>query len=191
MRRKIFISNLIMVFVPLALALLFWALYSTFSGTGSTRLSEDNTGSLSDAQRIFYQYESELKDIDWNNIDLQQEADYILSDDSAKISELEGAGYHLQVSSGESILFSNFDSTDESIVSVYLFENADGYFVKSNHYTVIRDSFEGINGRVNVTAVHDSERADSGIGESLVPIYFIPTSVFIVFMAQSLILWDD
>ena len=172
-----------MAFVPLVLTLLFWALYSRFSNAFSVIPAVENTGVLSNAQRIFYLYESELKDIDWNSVNLSSEADYLLSDDLAKISELEDAGYHLRVTSGETLLFSNFDSADGNTASSYSLEAAEGYFVESGRYTIIRDSFEGAGGLIEVTAVHDSARADSGTQNSLVPVYLIPVSVFIVFIA--------
>ena len=187
-RRKILISNIILVCVPVVLAILLWIGFLFFSGNAvinPVQNAAKNGGSLSQAQEPLYLYEAELLKVDWESIRLsgETEPDYIPGDDLAILSELSDMGYHMRVITDETVVFDNLSEDDRIVLQ----ENtggtqALGSLLCLGGKTIITDVFEVSNRSYAITSVYDESQADTGVFKSMLPVYMLSPAAITVFL---------
>ncbi len=189
LRKKIILSTVLSVLLPLALIMMTWAGYVRW-GSGAylkyiNRASDDGD-LLTEALNILYTYEAELSGIDLDVAAFPGEIgmDIVVSPDRERIEELNSLGYHVQVETGENVAFSNMDESDLLILSE-TGTKADGAVFWSGDSLVIQDSFR-ISGRdYYLTAVYNEKRGDHGAQSSLLPMYMISPTLIFVFLATA------
>ncbi len=186
LRRKIILSNLFMIVIPVILLFVLWGSWLTLNGGAGlrpiSRASKDGD-SLGAAQNILYLYEAELSDMDWTVVALPGEngADIVLSPEKERIEELNSLGYHLQVDSEEALLFSNLDDHDRTALDAAE-TGAKGAMLWSGDSIIIRDSFLLGEETCVLTAVYQADRSDHGVAGSMVPMYMVSTNVLWTFL---------
>ena len=117
LKRKIMISNIMIIGVPVILLLILWSIYiHTHSGMYMDPMKQttEGNGSMYGVQYTLYLYESVLSDLDFD-ADFQSDyddPDLLYPTQVRKIQELSEMGFHLQIFSGSELLFINMDDKD-------------------------------------------------------------------------------
>ena len=180
-RHKIFISNIILVCVPILLVVLLWFGYVHLSDStviNPLNQTSETGGSLSHTQQELYLYESELAKVDWTRISVSGEiqSDTIPDSDRMILSELSDMGYHLLVVTEGNVIFDNLTESDANFVEKNSYDAAEvmGSLFHLEDKTIIRDIFEKDGQSYFITAVYDESGADNGTIRSLMPIYMVP-----------------
>lgn len=115
-RKKIIISNLLMIWVPVGLLFVLAVLWLNTAGkrywTPIEEMYEDQNGVIS-AQNLIYTYQDELWDTNWEQMETLEDGGFHKSPDMIRIQqELTEIGYHFAVIIDEKNLYSNLSSTD-------------------------------------------------------------------------------
>jgi len=169
LKRKILISNLIMVLVPVLLTGLLFSGYHRIP-----RSTEENARQM---LNLFYLFETELSGIDWNTVDFSVDAEYIPSPQMQKITELSEMGCHIEIISGKNVLFSNLQTEDMQYIS-YCSDAPSGCVCCAEKVFLLWDSFESC----QATAVYNQENADIGVQNSVLSVWLISPSVMLIFI---------
>ena len=182
LRRKILISNIIMVCVPVVLAVSLCIAYVKLGKNSYLNPLNDDGGTLSMSQSVLYYYEAELSDMDWEALAKQPDADpdVVPSAQARRISELSDMGYHFQVKLSDRVLFQNFDVVDESAFALTESLDFDEGFLRSGDCIIIWDSLAREEGIYLVAAVYNEARADNGVRRSVLPVYMVSPAALIV-----------
>lgn len=152
-RRKIIISNLLMILVPLLLLAFMGLLWLQTAGQKYWKpieeMYEDRNGVIS-AQNLIYAYQEELWNTNWEQLesDDDQMADSGMFRQSAEMVRLRGEltdlGYHFSVLLNEQVLYSNLSETERSrMISLIgpVPEQASSITVGNEDISVIKCSF--------------------------------------------------
>lgn len=189
LRKRIILSNICMVVVPILFTLTIWTIYVYFNDGSWVKpinrasKTEDFVGTT---QNILYLFEAELSDMNWEVVMLPDKGrtDIILYPEQEKVEELSELGFHLRVESGDTILFSNMDEFD-----IALLERAgvgetrtDGALYWIEDSMVIKDSFHLDERICTLTAVYNETKADAGIRSSMIPMYMVSPVMGILFL---------
>lgn len=158
-----------MVLVPVLLIVLL------ISGCHRIRRSKEEDA-FRQMQNLLYLFETELSGIDWNTADFTVDAEYISSPQMQKITELSEMGCHIEIISGENILFSNLQNGDIQYIR-YRSDVPAGCIRCAENVLLLWDSFESF----QATAVYNQENADIGVQNSLLSVWLISPSVIIAF----------
>lgn len=186
LRKKIILSNVITIIIPVVLILLIWTGYIYFGDVVSLKQvnrAEGREDLLTETMNILYTFEAELSDMNWDVVAFPGEngTDIIASPEKERIGELESLGYHVQVETADGIAFSNMDDTDRKILSK-TGNGTEGAMFWTGDSLVIRDSFLLSGQEYYLTAVYDKDRSDRGMAASLLPVYMVSPAVFVIFL---------
>ena len=174
LRKKLFLSNIVMVLVPLFITFFVLGIYIHSAGSGIYALSSDS-GKLADAQDILYFYETELSKTDWTAVTETTQADSIPSDSVKIISELYEMGYRIFVKCGDEIIFDNTEKAEKQ----YLELTKNSEMLIYNNYIIINDSFEQ-NGKTYVVTAAYNTRSDKAVQNLFLPVYMLPPDVMVM-----------
>ncbi len=179
LRKRIVLSNILTVVLPIVLILAVWAGYVHFGNTGLKRIhrSSEHRDLLTEAMNILYTYEAELSEISWDAA-VFPDTGLMITPAKEQADELESLGYHLQVETEEGVCFSNLDESDKRLLSRS--GKADGALFWSDSSLVIQDSFRISGQDCLLTAVYNEQRADQGVKSSLLPMYMLSPGVLAV-----------
>ncbi|MBR6332684.1 MAG: HAMP domain-containing histidine kinase [Dehalococcoidales bacterium] len=174
-RRKILISTILMVCVPVVFAFILWF--------GYIKISEINT-SVSDMNRYLYVYESGISQIDFSKLSEQPDSspDELPDVNKKIISELNDMGYHIEVIKDDNVIFSNLTEEDrETVLHIYpVNPKVTKRLLQAENKIVINDSINNTDGQYDLTSVYDKDLIDTGTFQSIIPIYMLqPSSIFI------------
>ena len=187
LRKRIIISNVLMVLIPFAVTMVLWVGY-TCVGTGVGLLpigrNADSTNSLGRSQNVVSALESELSSLRWNTkrIPGVDGTVVVLEPDGEIIAELDNLGFHLQVDASQGVYYSNFDDSDRQAL-MRIGGNPEGAVLETGDSVVIQHNFTIEGQACRLTAVYDASRADAGALDSLVPLYLISPQVLLSFLA--------
>lgn len=191
LRKRIIISNVLMVLIPALVTVGLWIGYTSF-GTGAGLLpvgrSADGAGSLGRSQNVVTVLEYELSSLRWDakQIPGVDGPVIVFEPDEEAIGELANLGFHLQVDASQGVFFSNFDDSDRQAL-MQTGGNPDGAVLKAGGSVVIQHSFEIEGQPCRLTAVYDASRADAGAINSLVPFYLVSPQVLLAFLAVAVL----
>ena len=191
LRKRIAISNVLMVLIPVLVTVALWACFVFFGiGFGLKPLNRTSDGAdfPSHSQSVVNVFEAELSYLTW---DMKYVQGYdglvpVFEPNEDIINELDNLGYHLQVESSEGLLYSNMDRAEVELLR-QIGSEPDGAVVKSGDCIVIQNSY-WIEGQLcRLTAIYDEERADSGIIDSFVPMYLVSPQALFALLAAAMI----
>ncbi len=191
LRKKIILSNLATIIIPIVLILLIWTGYIYFGDVSSLKQINRAPGRedrLTEAMNILYTFEAEMSDMDWEKVALsgEQGTDIIASPQKERIGELESLGYHVQVETADGIAFCNMDDTDREILSK-TGTGTDGAMIWSGDSLIIQDRFR-LSGQDHfLTVVYNEGRSDRGMAASLLPVYMVSPAVFAIFLVIAVV----
>lgn len=193
LKRKIMISNIMIIGVPVILLLILWSIYiHTHSGMYMDPMKQttEGNGSMYGVQYTLYLYESVLSDLDFD-ADFQSDyddPDLLYPTQVRKIQELSEMGFHLQIFSGSELLFINMDDKD----LMYLQKDSEKVTDSKesidcfDDIMIIRDKIDRNNKSYFVNAVYDEKRVNIGMQESMLPVYMVsPQLLFGFFLIVS------
>ncbi|MCR5090974.1 MAG: HAMP domain-containing histidine kinase [Oscillospiraceae bacterium] len=187
LRKKIILSTVLAVILPLSLILMIWAGYAHW-GSGAylkfiNRASDDGD-LLTEALNILYTFEAELSDLSLDVAAFPGEngTEVVVSPDRERIEELKSLGYHMQLETEESVAFSNMDESDRLILRE-TGTKAEGAVFWVGDSLIIQDSFLISGQNCSLTAVYNGDRADHGMQSSLLPMYMVSPTLIFVFLA--------
>ncbi len=184
LKKKIAISSILMVVIPVLLILVIWTGYVRWGGGGYLKAinrSSEGGDRLTDAMNILFTYEAELSDMNWDVVMFQDDggSEIIISPERERVEELESLGYHIQVAYAHGTAFSNMDEADLKVLED-TGTGADGALYWAGENLVIQDSFRASGQTWDLTAVYNKNRVDQGVQDSLIPMYMVsPTLIFI------------
>ena len=181
LKRKIMLSNTVMVIAPMLLAFVLWFTFIKINEgnyMSAVNYTEGNRA-MSDLQSVLYLYESELSAMEWDKL----AAKNMTSPQIQKLSELSDMGYHLEVKKGNDILFSNLEEKDISDICQISEQKAKTVSIlQVGKDIVIRDVFYVQKDQYSVIAVYNRERVDEGTSRSVFPIYTISPAALVILM---------
>lgn len=116
-QKKIIISNLLMIWVPVGFLLILAVIWLNTAGkrywTPLEEMYEDQNGVIS-AQNLIYAYQDELWDTNWEQLETLDEGGLNKSPDMIRIQkELTDIGYHFLVVMDEKSLYLNLSSVEK------------------------------------------------------------------------------
>ncbi len=191
LRKKIVLSNILTVVLPIVVAFIIWTGYVHFN-SGSylrpIRRASEGGDTLTEAMNILYTFEAELSDMEWDAVAFQGKdgPEIVISPDRERIEELESLGYHIQVESPDDVLYTNLDEEDKKILGNRSGQT-DGSLSWSGDSLVICDGFRLSGQDYNLTAVYNKNRVDLGVQNSLIPMYMVSPTVLLVLLLAVLI----
>lgn len=188
-QKKIVLSNLIMVFVPILLTSVFVLLWIQTAGQKYWKpleeMYEDRNGVLS-AQNIIYAYQEELWATNWVEIEGDEEgkeadeADSIQLVQTPKMTELRQElarmNYHFAVSIDGETVYSNLTESEIQEIRKMggdVLSEADSVTLNDGKNSVIKSSFREGDETCSILAFNDG-MAGSQMGESYLQKYVIP-----------------
>lgn len=173
-KKKIILSNIIMVMIPVIIALTVWGIHNA----NNSDITSGDT--LVSSQSIVYTFEEQAMLINWTELtDINRsDIDDIPTEQEQIISELSDMGYHLFVENDGKILFTNFDETDAKAVQTVSFSKG---YAEYGDTLVICDKAGGC----SITAVYKKSRADKGTINSTLPLYTISESEILILLLTS------
>lgn len=181
LRRKIALSNMIMVVFPVALSLFLWAAYIFFH---QGRFIKPKNSMVGKSSEILDLYDTEVAKIHWS--DLAQagkievtDTDSIPPSSLETLRELSEAGFRFSVSKGGATFFSNLSKKDLPLTSLFLRPSIN---IEENR-VVIRDIVTQDSTAYAVVAVYDESVSDSGVRSSLIPIYLVSPKALLSFLS--------
>ena len=187
LRKKIILSNILTVILPIILILMIWAGY-VHLGNGAylkqINRASDGGDLLTEAMNVLYTYEAELSDMHWDVAVFpdENETDIVVSPEKERIEELKSLGYHIQVETANGISFSNMDASDKLVLDG-TGTKTEGAVFWSGSNLIIQDSFRISGQDYYLTAVYNEHRADTGVQSSLLPMYMVSPTVLFIFLA--------
>ncbi len=189
LRKKIILSNILMVALPVVMILIAWAGFVNPDGAAHLRLirrEADGGDALSDVMNVIYTFEAEISDMNWNATFRPGENGTVLRMDPEpeRMEELDSLGYHLQMDSADGCAFSNMDDADRE-VTAQAGTSADGAVIWIGDSLVIKDTFPVSGKTCYLTAVYNAQRADRGVRNSLLPVYTVSPYFIIILLAVS------
>ncbi len=210
LRKKIILTNILTIVIPIALIVVIWTAYIYFGDAVHLRQidrADSRSDFLAEAMNILYTFEAELTDMNWDAAALSGEngTDIMVAPEKERIEELKSLGYHIQVENADSISFSNMDDGDRELLEEAGFcpeKRADsedravseagtvsetgalskGVLFWSGDSLIIRDSFRVSGQNYYLTGIYDRNRADQGMAESLLPVYMVSPSVLAILL---------
>ncbi|MBR1864892.1 MAG: HAMP domain-containing histidine kinase [Lachnospiraceae bacterium] len=190
MKRRIIVSNILLICIPVLLALLLWGMYvGSHHGMYMNPLKEDSkqgTGMVYNMQYMLYLYENVLAGLDFDEGFQSGDGDPDIypSEQMRRIEELSEMGFHLETAEGDRLLYSNMDDEDSSFLREHIGRNENAtesldYYGDDivMHHVVIQKGRE-----YSVTAVYRSERVNNEMLESLLPVYLVAPQIMVVFL---------
>ncbi len=188
LRKKILLSNIFMVIIPIIFTISIGGLYIFFNNgpwiksINWASKEEDIAGAK---QNIIYLFETELSDAKWKSIILenQNEKNNVLNLNEEKIEEIAHLGFHLRVSSENDTLFSNMNEKDLRLLDDMKIgePKVDGSLHWIDNFILLKDKIMINNKPCVLTAVYNEEYADIGVINSMVPMYMVSYTVLILF----------
>ncbi len=188
LRKKILLSNIFMLIIPIIFTISIWGLYIFFNDgllIKSIDWAAKNEDGFGAKQNILYLFEAELSDAKWDSIILKNQDEKIntLKLNEEKVQEIAQLGFHLSIDTEEANLFSNMDEKDLS-----LFDNmkihepiVDGSLHWVDDFLIIKDKIMINEKPCILTAVYNEKYADTGVINSMVPMYMVSYTVLILF----------
>lgn len=188
-QKKIILSNLIMVFVPILLTSIFILFWIQTAGQKYWKpleeMYEDRNGVLS-AQNIIYAYQEELWATNWKEIEGDEEGQKEDEPDSIHLvqtpkmtelrQELARMNYHFAVSIDGETVYSNLtESETQEIWQIGgdVLSEMDSVTLNDGKHSVIKSSFREDGETCSIIAFNDG-MAGSQVGESYLQKYVIP-----------------
>ncbi len=186
LRKKILVSSVLLVVLPVILILAAWTAFVHLNkGTELKPIhrSAEEDDRLAEAMNVLYTFEAELSDMNWDLAAFADDGgtDVVITPEKERIEELEGLGYHFQVESENGVSFSNMDDAELSLLAD-AGTGADGGVFRVGDILVIRDSFQASGQTWALTAVYDESRAGSSGQRSLLPLYMVSRRMAVVFL---------
>lgn len=184
LKQKIMISNILIICVPVALTVFFWFFYIN-SHQGMYINPADGNTSFNGMQYSLCLYENELSHLNFEKdfATDYEEPDIFLPEQMRRIQELSEMGFHVQIVTDDDILYSNMDSNDLKLLELHKEKNMDSMesieYFKNN--MIICNRVKQNDSIYVVTAVYDDARVNTGMQESLLPIYLVAPQVMVVF----------
>ncbi len=188
LRKKILLSNIFMVIIPIIFTITIGGLYIFFNNgpwlqsINWASKQEDIGGAK---QNIIYLFETELSDAKWKSIMLENQhgTTNVLQLNEEKIQEIANLGFHLKIDAKDVMLFSNMSEKDLSLLdNMKLSEpKVDGSLHWIDNHIVIKDKIMINNKPCVVTALYNEAYADTGVINSMVPMYMVSYTVLILF----------
>ena len=188
-QKKIVLSNLIMVFVPILLAFVFVLLWIQTAGQKYWKpleeMYEDRNGVLS-AQNIIYAYQEELWATNWAEIEGDEEGKEADEPDAIQLmqtpkmtelrQELARMNYHFAVSIDGETVYSNLTESEIQEIRQIggdVLSEADSVTLNDGKNSVIKSSFREDDETCAILAFNDG-MAGSRMGKSYLQKYVIP-----------------
>lgn len=183
-QRKIILSNLVMILVPLLLLFFMAFLWLNTAGKRYWKpieeMYEDRNGVIS-AQNLIYAYQEELWDTNWQELealdDVKGQGELRQTPEMVRLrKELTDLGYHFSVMLDEEILYSNLSETERSRVEKLIGpvpEQAQAITVGNDDLSVIKCSFSEAGEECAIIAVN-SEPGNGPGSRSYLQKYVIP-----------------
>ena len=191
LRKRIIISNVLMVLIPAVVTIALWIGY-TCLGTGAGFLPVGRGGSEADSlgrsQNVVSVLEAELSSMKWDakRIPGVDGTVVVFEPDEEVIAELGNLGFHLQVDATQGVFYSNFDDSDRQALMA-IGGNPEGAVLETGGSVVVQHNFVIEGQPCRLTAVYDASRADAGAIESLVPFYLVAPQVLLAFLAAAVL----
>lgn len=165
-RKKIIVSNLLMICVPVIFLLMLAFIWLNTAGkrywTPIEEMYEDQNGVIS-AQNLIYAYQDELWDTNWEELESVDEKQGSLkkSPDMIRIQrELTDIGYHFMVILNENNLYSNLSQSEKQQMEQLIGpipEQAKTVTVGNDQISVIRCTFFEGEEECSIIAVNDGK----------------------------------
>ncbi len=188
LRKKILLSNIFMVIVPIIFTITVWKLYIFFNDgvwLKSINWAADQEDIVATKQNILYLFEAELSDAKWQSIMVENQngKNNLLKLNEEKIQEIAQLGFHLRIDSDDVVLFSNMDENDLSLLDNMKISETevDGSLYWKENFIVIKDKITINEKPYVVMAVYNEKNADTGVINSMVPMYMVSYTVLILF----------
>ncbi len=186
LRKKIILSNILTIILPVTVILVLWAGYVIFSGGAgmkSISRSSDRGDRLTGTVNILYAFEAELSDMNWDAVAVagDEQTDVVLSPEKERVDSLERLGFHIQVESDSGVSYSNMDEADQLVLSGTETEREGTVYWRGTSL-VIRDSFHASGRTWYLTAVYNESRAQQGFGTAMLPLYMVSPAMIIIFL---------
>lgn len=178
LKRKIALSNILMIAVPLFFTAAVWITYIFFHKGQYVSLTD---GMIGKSRVPLDLYNSESSKINWAELSSfepdKADSDFILSPSEQVLNELYDAGFRFSVSIGTATFFSNLQKKDLPLTrfskkSINIEENR----------IVIRDEISQDGTLYSIVAVYDEAFADKGVSSSLLPIYLVSPHAMLFFL---------
>ena len=191
LRKRIAISNVLMVLIPVLVTVVLWACFVAFgSGFGIKPLNRTADGAdfPSRSQSVVNVFEAELSSMTWDAkyVESYDGPVLVFAPNEGIINELKNLGFHLQVDSSEGLLFSNLDADDREVLR-QISSEPEGTVLKSGDSIVIQNTYWIEGQQCRLTAVYDETRSDGGTIDSLVPMYLISPQALFAILAAAMI----
>ncbi len=188
LRKKILLSNIFMVIIPIIFTITIWGLYIFFNNgiwLKSINWASKQEDIVGTKQNILYLFEAELSDDKWKSfmVENQNGKDNDLKLNQEKVQEIAQLGFHLRIDSEDMILFSNMDEKDLSLLDNMKISETkvDGSLYWKKNFIVIKDNITINEKPCVVTAVYNKQHADVGVVNSMMPMYMVSYTVLILF----------
>ncbi len=189
LRKKILLSNIFMVLIPIILTITIWKLYILFNNDSLWIKSIDwatkQEDSVATKQNILYLFEAEFSDDKWESVMVHNQSgkNSVLKLDEEKLREITQLGFHLSIASEDAILFSNMNENDLSLLENMKISETkvDGSLHWIENFVVIRDQIMIDENPCVLTAIYNKKNADIGVINSMVPMYMVSYTVLILF----------
>ncbi len=188
LRKKILLSNILMVIIPIIFTISIWGLYIFYNDgllIKSINWSSEQEDIVGIKQNILYLFEAELSDAKWESIMLENQDgnNNVLKLNEEKVQEIAQLGFHLSIDSENINLFSNMDEKDLSLLENMKISEpkVDGSLHWTENFIVIKDKITINEKPCVLTAVYNEKYADTGVTNSMVPMYMVSYTVLIIF----------
>ncbi len=188
LRKKILLSNIFMVIIPIIFTITIGGLYIYFNNgpwLKSINWAPKHGDVAGAKQNIIYLFETELSDVKWQSIILEDgsKEDDVLELNEEKIQEITHLGFHLKIASEDQILFSNMKEQDFILLNNMKISEpkVDGSLHWLDNFVVIKDKITINQKALVLTAVYNEKYADRGVVNSMVPMYMVSYTVLILF----------
>lgn len=173
-KKKLIVSNILMIVIPVLLALLF--VIVSFKTVGNRywesmeEMYDDKSGIYS-AQSILFAYKNEIRDR--SDLEYQKSEDgrtkVSLEKTNVMVSleqELQDLGYHFRIRLDEETLWSTITHEDEERMEEYFEEDYDNLgllTLSEKDLSIVKNTFEHDGKIFELAAVHTQERRSAGI----------------------------
>lgn len=198
-RKKLIISNILMIVIPVILAMMFGTIaFQAYGDQYWDPLEEmyDDENGVYSAQSIVYAYKEELSKKEWLQFaEIENQDTDISIDRTKKMLELEKQlrelGYHFQIRiSGEEV-YSNLTADETAKIKDY-FEKTYGQIesltLSDEDGAVIKNTFDISGEECEIAAVCTSERTMEGQADSYLKKYILSfVTVFLIFVLLAVV----
>ncbi len=188
LRKKILVSNILMVIIPIIVTMTIWGLYILFNNgiwLKSINWESKQEDIVGIKQNVLYLFEVEFSEDKWESImaENQNGKNDVLKLNKEKVQEIAELGFHLSINSEDKTLFSNMDEKDIRLLDDMKISQAkgDGSLYWKENFIVMKDKIIINEKPCTLIAVYNEENADKGVINSMMPMYMISYTLLILF----------